>query len=131
VLRKPTGVIGDLSAIAATGVRAVRTRLELLGIELQEERQWLVRYVVVALGALLLLVFGLLLAVFALVLLASEAQRPAFLGIAGAAFLIAGALGAGWLQRRIRERPIPFSDTIAILRGDEAGLEPMPRGAGD
>ena len=73
--------------IAATGVRAVRTRLELAAIELKEEKAWLVRFLIVAVAALYLVTFGLLLAVSALVLFASEENRPAILGICAGLFL--------------------------------------------
>ena len=68
MIREATNIVGDIKGIASTGVRAVRTRLELLAIELKEEKAWLVRFVVVAIAALYLLTFGLLLAIFALAL---------------------------------------------------------------
>ena len=95
MIRETANIVGDLKGIASTGVRAVRTRLELLGIEIKEEKAWLVRFLIVAVAALYLLTFGLLLAVSALVLFASEANRPAILGICAAVFILAGA-GAGF-----------------------------------
>ena len=71
------------------------TRLELAAIELSEEKTWAVRFLVVAVAALYLITFGLLLAIFALVLWASESNRPAILAGFAAAFVILGG-GAGF-----------------------------------
>ena len=57
VIREATGIVGDLRGLASTGVRAVRTRLELLAIELKEEKAWAVRSLIVAVAALYLLTF--------------------------------------------------------------------------
>ena len=90
MFRQATGIVGDLRGVITTSVRAVRTRLELMTIELKEEKAWLVRSLVVGIAALYLVTFGLVLAIAALVLFASEANRPAILGICAGAFLLAG-----------------------------------------
>lgn len=131
MLREAAGAVGDLKGIAATGVRAVRTRLELLAIEVKEEKAWAMRFVVVALAALYLLTFGLLLAILAVVLFAAEENRPAILGICAGAFLAFG-LGAGaWIWSASKSRRPLFEETIAILKGDEQGLRELMRGTGD
>ena len=131
VIREATNIVGDVRGVAATGVRAVRTRLELLALELKEEKAWVVRLIVVAIAALYLLTFGLLLAVFALALFASEANRPAILGIAAAVFLLAGIAGALFIWSQSKKRHSIFEDTIKVLKGDEAGLQEALRGTGD
>jgi uncharacterized membrane protein YqjE len=131
VIREATNIVGDVRGIAATGVRAVRTRLELVAIELTEEKAWVVRLIVVAIAALYLLTFGLLLAIFALALFASEANRPAILGCAAAVFLLAGAGGALYIRSQSKKRHPIFEDTINVLKGDEAGLQEALRGTGD
>jgi uncharacterized membrane protein YqjE len=131
VIREATSIVGDVRGIAATGVRAVRTRLELLAIEMKEEKAWAVRLIVVAIAALYLLTFGLLLAIFALALFASEENRPAILGIAAAVFLLAGAGGAAYIWSQSKKRHSIFEDTIKVLKGDEAGLQEALRGTGD
>lgn len=129
MIRAATGVFGDLQGIAATGLRAVRTRLELLAIEVKEEKAWAVRSLVVAVTALYLLTFGLLLGVFALVLFAAEENRPMILAICAAIFLAAGIGGGLWVSRSAKQRQPLFADTIAVLKGDEQGLREL--GTGD
>lgn len=131
MIREASGIVGDLKGLASTGVRAVRTRLELIGIELKEEKAWLVRFIIVAVAALYLLTFGLLLAIFAVVLSASEENRSAILGICAGIFLLAGAGGGAYIYSTSRKRHPIFDETIAVLRGDEKGLQEMLRGTGD
>jgi uncharacterized membrane protein YqjE len=131
VIRQSTGIVGDVKGLAATGLRAVRTRLELLVIELMEEKAWAVRFLAVGVAALYLLTFGLLLAIFALVLWASEENRPAILAWSAALFLLAGAGGVAYIVKAARHRDPLFKDTIAVLRGDEQALQAGLRAPGD
>jgi len=131
VLREASNIVGDLKGMASTGVRAVRTRLELVAIELKEEKAWLVRFVVIAIAALYLITFGLLLAILAVALYASEENRPVIVAIAAAVFLVAGAGGGAYIFVQSRKRHPIFDETIKVLKGDEDGLHRMLQGAGD
>ena len=130
-VREATGIVGDVKGLASTGLRAVRTRLELLAIEVKEEKAWAVRCLIVAMAALYLLSFGLLLAIFALVVWASEENRPAILAIFAGVFLVAGAAGIYYIINASKGRQSLFQDTIAVLKGDEQALREGLRGTGD
>jgi uncharacterized membrane protein YqjE len=131
VIREATGIVGDIKGIASTGVRAVRTRLELLAIELKEEKAWLIQSIVVAVASLYLLTFGLVLAIFALVLFAAEENRPAILAICALLFFAAGIGGGLYLKSATAKRQPMFQDSIKVLKGDETGLDQALRGTGD
>jgi uncharacterized membrane protein YqjE len=131
VIREATNIVGDLKGIASTGVRAVRTRLELIAIELKEEKAWLVRFVMVAIAALYLVTFGLLLAIFALALYASEENRPMIVAVFAGIFLLAGVGGAAYIYLQSKKRHPIFDETIKVLKGDEKGLQELLRGTGD
>ena len=131
MIREATNIVGDIKGIASTGVRAVRTRLELLAIELKEEKAWLVRFVIVAIAALYLVTFGLLLAIFALALYASEENRPAIVAVCAGLFLLAGAAGGAYIFLQSKKRHPIFDETIKVLKGDEKGLQELLRGTGD
>lgn len=131
MLRQVTGIVGDVRGIAHSGVRAVRTRLELASIELSEEKAWLVRFVLVAIAALYLITFGLLLGVCALTLWASEENRPTILAGFTAAFLVLGIACAIYIWMQSRRRHPILQETIAVLKGDEQALRQGLRGAGD
>ena len=129
--REGTGIVGEVKGLASTGLRAVRTRLELLSIELSEEKAWAVRFLIVAVAALYLATFGLLLAIFALVLWASEENRPTILAVFAALFLAVSGTGAWYLLGATQRRAPLFADTIAVLKGDEQALREGLRGTGD
>lgn len=129
--RESTGIVGDVKGLASAGLRAVRTRLELLAIELKEEKVWAVRFLIVAVSALYLVTFGVLLAIFALVVWASEENRPAILAAFAAFFLAAGGGGIAYIVLATKRRQPFFQDTIAVLKGDEQALQQNLRATGD
>lgn len=131
MIREATSIVGDLKGLAGTGVRAVRTRLELLAIEAKEEKAWLVRLVIVAVAALYLVTFGLLLGILALALWASEANRPLIVAAAAGFFLAGGIGGAIYIVVSSKKRHPIFQNTIAVLKGDEAALHRGLQGTGD
>ena len=79
----------DRSGKVIIAIRECEGHVSKLAIELKEEKAWLVRFIVIAIAALYLLTFGLLLAVMALALYANEENRPAIVGICAAVFLLA------------------------------------------
>lgn len=129
--RQSTGIIGDVKGLASTGLRAVRTRLELAAIELSEEKAWAVRFLVVAVAGLYLVTFGLLLAIFALVVWASEENRPLILAVFAGVFLLMGGGGLAYIVAASKQRHPIFKDTIAVLKGDEQALRAGLRATGD
>lgn len=131
MIREATSIVGDLKGLASTGVRAVRTRLELLAIEVKEEKAWAVRLLIVAVAALYLLTFGLLLGIFSLALWASEENRPLILAAAAGLFLAGGIGGAAYIYVTAKKRHPIFENTIAVLKGDERGLQQSLQGTGD
>ncbi len=120
--RDSPGLIGDITSIASNGLRAVRSRLELLTIELTEEKAWAMRFIVVVFAAVYLISFGTLLAILAVSLAMPEAARPAVLGGFGGLMLAAGIGGVAWIVVTAKRRSPPFQDTIATLKRDEASL---------
>jgi uncharacterized membrane protein YqjE len=130
-VREAGGIVGDVKGLVSTGLRAIRTRLELVAIELKEEKAWALRFLVIAVAALYLLSFGLALAIFALVLFAAEANRPAILGSFAGVFVLAGAAGVAYIVSASKGRTPLFQETIAVLKGDEEALGAGLRGSGD
>ena len=121
--REPPGIIGDVASLASNGLRAIRSRLELLTIELEEEKAWVVRFIVVAIAATYLISFGTLLGILAVSLAMPESTRPVVLGGFGGFMLAAGIGAVIWMATSAKKRSPPFQDTIATLRRDEASLD--------
>jgi len=123
--REKPGIVGDVTSIASNGVRAVRTRLELLTIELKEEKAWVVRFIVVAVAAVYLISYGTLLAILAFSLAMPESARPLVLGGFGGFMLAAGIGGVIWMVVSAKKRAPPFQDTVETLKRDEKSLRSM------
>ena len=112
-----TGVIADVRGLAADAIAMVRTRLELVSIEVQEERARIARQVVYASAAIFFLSFGMLLAILWLSFSLDEAQRTIVIGILAIAFLAFAALAGVRIAIESR-RERPFSATLAVLADD-------------
>ena len=116
-----------LQRVADLGLSLLQTRLELLGIELQQEVLRLFDAVARVALAMLLLSFGLFFAVSLLVVLLWDGYRLWALGGAAALFLGGGA----WLMRdaRTRLQPSPggtFAASVDELRQDRAQVGARP-----
>ena len=121
------GAADALPQLLGTLLDSGRTRLELLGVELEEERLRLVAlFIAAAVTMFCALVASALLAAW-LVLLCEPAQRPLAVGAATALFSGAAAFGA-WRWRRLTQRRPPLLQaTLAELQRDHAAFAPAPR----
>ncbi|MEY8879561.1 MAG: phage holin family protein [Leptothrix sp. (in: b-proteobacteria)] len=113
-----------LRRIADIGLALLHTRLQLLGVELQQELLRVYEALLRAVLALLLLTLGVFFAVALLVVLLWDGYRLQALG--GAAMLLIG--GGLWLLRDARRRlqVLPggtFAASVGELRRDRAGLD--------
>ena len=114
------GIVADVRNIASDGLRMIRTRLELLAIEVQEQKALIVRQLIIASATLFFVSFGMQLVILWLALSLDEGQRQAVLGGLGAAFLLAGAGCAYWLHHKRSRNPL--ASTLDVLKRDESAL---------
>ena len=113
-----TGLLATLRRLAASAVGLVATRLELLTVELQEERARLVRLVILCAAAGFFICLGIITLTVFLILAAGEAHRTLVAGIIAAVYLILGAY-FGFSARAAGEtRSKLFSGSLAELRRD-------------
>ena len=110
------GLLAALRGTAATLLATARTRVELVGNELETERIRLVRSLVLGIAALFCLGVGILLLV-GLVLVLYWESRIALLGALGTAFVVAGALLFASMKQANGRRQA-FAATIAELEED-------------
>lgn len=95
-----------------------RTRIDLVGVELAEERLRIARLFLGAVLTLFLLGLGILLSVGALLLWCEPAQRLAVLGGLAALFMLAAAV-VGWRWQGLAAHAPPmFEATLAELQRD-------------
>lgn len=117
------GLLVSLRGFAATGVALLRTRLELLKIEAQEEVGRVRGVLLWGIAAVLLGVVGtVFLAIFLTVLL-WDSHRVLVLGVFCALFLAAAAVAVGIALRLVRQGSQLFAASLAELRQDEAALK--------
>ncbi|WP_201210720.1 phage holin family protein [Rhodocyclus purpureus] len=111
------GLLAAAQRLATTVLASGRTRLELLGNELQFEKQRIIRIAVLAQALALCAGIGTVIA-FALLALLFWEQRFAVLGAGALVFLGAAAFFYSALQRAIDEKKPIFDDSVAELEED-------------
>ena len=124
------GLLGSVSRLAGTALETIRTRIELLGLELAEERERLIRVLIWSAIALLLLALGLLTAVVLLALSFWE-QRLWVLGCLALALLLGGVFILMQVLRDARHRPHPFQSSMSELAKDIRQLKAAARNHSD
>ncbi len=119
----PTAGLGDAAhQVLANLVELGRTRLELVTVELEEERLRVARLLTLAVVALFLLFVATVLVAAWIVLLFDPAYRVTALGVLGAVFLAAAA-GAAWRWQRLATAEHAFLQaTLAELRHDGGAI---------
>jgi uncharacterized membrane protein YqjE len=115
------GLFTSIRRMFDNAVGAVHSRLELIVVELQEERDRIV-YVLVWSGVLLFLVFMAIVA-FSFVLIVALWQYAVWVGLGLGVFYIVGAAVAAGVVRKRLKTPL-FSETVNQLRKDREWLSP-------
>jgi uncharacterized membrane protein YqjE len=113
----------SLRGILDAGLHAVQTRLELLGVELQEEKLRLAALLLNTVIAAVLLGFGLVFLVIFLTVLLWDDYRLLALGLATAILIGGGLFTAANAARELRRGSKLFSASLAELRRDRAALQ--------
>jgi uncharacterized membrane protein YqjE len=116
------GWSGRLRRLLGTGVALLQVRLDLLAIELEEEKRRLFDALLWAVVALLLIGIGLLLLVGWLVWITPAAWRPWVLGGAALVSLAGGMALLRGARQRVASDDGPAPATRAELREDRAAL---------
>jgi uncharacterized membrane protein YqjE len=118
------GLFASLRGLAATAVGLLRTRIELLVTEFEEEKLRIAGLFGYGLAAVLMLLVGaVFLAVFVTVLL-WDSNRLLVLGVFAALFLGGGLLALMVALRLARTPSRLFSASLAELGQDRSALEP-------
>jgi uncharacterized membrane protein YqjE len=116
----PSGFLGSLRALGDGLLASVQNRMELISVELQEEKFRLIRTFVWISAAIFLGMMAIMFASITLVYLFWESARLAVLG--GLTVLFTGALVVILiaLRRYLARQPHPFAATLHEIRQDRA-----------
>jgi len=120
----PAGILASLRRIGRTGVAVVQNRVELLSVELEEQKVRVVRLLVLAGAAIFLGNTALLTVSATIVVIVGDAARvPVLIGLS----VVYAAL-ALWaflaLRKELRSAPAPFQETVSELKKDAEWLNP-------
>ena len=120
---RPPGLVDSLSRLGRSALGLLRTRLEILGTEIEEERIRFARLALAVAAIAFCLQMAVLLFVVFLVVFLWETHRLATLGAFAAFFLAAGVVGILVLKRRLARRPKMFASSLGEFLKDEERLK--------
>ena len=118
------GLFASTKGLLGTGVTLLHNRLELLGVELAEERVRLVSLLAYGGAAFLCIAAGLIFLAIFLTVLLWENNRLLALGVFSALFLGAGIASLMLARSLARSGSKLFSASLAELRSDRESLTP-------
>lgn len=125
-----SGLLGGIKASASTLLAMLKTRLDLLGNELQFEKKRILRLVGLGLALVFFAGVAVLLMVAFMALLFWE-QRLLVVGLFMATFFGVAVWCVRGLQATLKEGETPFSATMAELQNDLAALRQATQKPGD
>jgi uncharacterized membrane protein YqjE len=120
---RPPGLVDSLSRLGRSGLALLRTRLAILGTEIEEERIRFVGLALAVAGIAFCLQMAVLLFVIFMVVFLWDTHRLVTLGAFAAFFLIAGVAGVLVLKQRLARRPKMFASSLGELAKDEERLQ--------
>jgi len=117
------GLLDSLTVLAGSLVSIAHTRLELLSIDLEEDRIHLLSVVLLSLAALFSLVVGVVLVAILLVVIFWESHRLLVLGSLAGFFLVTGLVACGFALRKAKTKPRLFTASLLELFKDSQQLD--------
>lgn len=122
---KPTlGVMDSIRTTLSTTAKLIRTRLEILSTELEEQREWMQHLVLLAVAGLFFVSIGLVMLTLFVVALFWESHPVAVIGAFAGVYLAVGIWAVLTFRNKIKVRPKLFQTTTEELAKDEAQLTP-------
>ena len=116
------GILEALRCFLGTWVSVLKTRVELIGTELEEQREWLEKLVILSVAALFCLSFGVVFLTLFITMLFWAEYRQFVLGGFAALYLIAGLWAFFAVKKKAKNKPKMFSTTVSELEKDAHDL---------
>ncbi len=118
------GFLSPLKTLAETLVSFLKTRLELIATEIEEERERLKEIILLALIALFCACLGVLLLTLLIVLAFWETYRLYVLGGFVVLYFGLGLIAGLVMRRKVMTKPKFLSATLSVLAKDRESLKP-------
>lgn len=120
---RPKGLFASFKALGDSLLAAIQTRLELLSVELQEEKWRLIELLVLTAAAIFFSMVAVVVVTVAIVLLVGDEARPYVLLAFCLFYTLVAALSFRGIRDRLKNRPLPFAGTLAELKKDRECLK--------
>lgn len=120
------GLIKSLTDLAATLLAIAQTRIELLSVELEQEREHIISLLVMSLVALFCLGVGLVLIIIAIVMAYWETHRILALCAVAGFFLTAGIAVWFYSRHKLKTKPGLLTASLSELSKDRQQLTSRP-----
>jgi uncharacterized membrane protein YqjE len=118
------GLFRTFRKIGDTVLAAAQTRLELVSLELQEEKGRLIKLAVWLAAAVFLGVMAMVLVTLTIVFAFGEEARVYVLAGLSLFYIVAALVAFFQIRSRLRKGLLPFADTISELKKDRSLLLP-------
>lgn len=114
----PSGLLGNLRGFADGLIGSAHDRLELLAVELHEEKFRLIQIFIWISGIVFLAMLALVFISFAVIVLLWDTARMAVIITLASGYTL-GLIAAVWgFRRYLKTQPKPFAATLGELRED-------------
>jgi uncharacterized membrane protein YqjE len=121
----PSGMMDSVRSFLASWVAVLKTRVDIVSLEIEEQREWMQQMVLLAVAALFCVSLGLILATLWVVVFFWDTQgRLWVLGGFALLYLIGAAVLALSLRHKLKTKPKIFATTAGELSKDYAALQP-------
>jgi uncharacterized membrane protein YqjE len=115
-------LLSSIKGLASTGASIAQTRLELLSLDVQIARSKFISLLVMIIGALFFLFFGLVMLALLIVIYSWETDRMLALGLLTGAFISVGLILVLLITQSLRKMPRLFEASITELAKDREAL---------
>ena len=115
-------LLSSIKGLASTGASIAQTRLELLSLDVQIARSKFISLLVMIIGALFFLFFGLVMLALLIVIYSWETDRMMALSLLTGAFLSIGIILTLLITQSLRKMPKLFEASISELAKDREAL---------
>ena len=118
------GMMDTMRSFMASWIAVIKTRVEIVSVEIEEQREWLEQLVLLAVAALFCLSLGVILLTLFIVVLFWEKYQLVVLGLFTLLYLGGGVALFLMLKQKMKNKPRLFASTAAELGKDYAALQP-------
>jgi uncharacterized membrane protein YqjE len=125
--RPPSGLLHSAKSLLPSALALVRTRLELFGVELAEEKGRLIQLALLGIVAAVCLAMALLLLNIVVMVAFWDTHRWAALACLAGVYVLVALVCALKLRAALKEQPMVFAATLEELKRDIAAV----KGSGD